>query len=88
MTRPIRPPDMGKIASAIRVIRGLMESIITSTPMMVVRDVISVVMLWLKFCPMVSTSLVIRERISPTVRDSKYAMGIRLIFSEISFRKR
>ena len=81
-------PEIGKITSAISVIRGLMESIITSTPIIVVTDVMSVVMLWLKLCPSVSTSLVMRDSTSPTVFDSKYASGIRLIFSEISRRKR
>ena len=40
--------DTGKISRAIRVMRGLMESIITSTPIMVVTLVISWVMLWFR----------------------------------------
>ena len=56
-----------------------------NTPMSVVTDVISVVILWLRLIPKVSTSLVILESTSPTVLDSKYARGILLIFSEISF---
>ena len=63
--------DTGKISRAIRVMRGLMESIITSTPIMVVTLVISWVMLWFRLCPSVSTSLVMRESTSPTVRFSK-----------------
>ena len=51
--------------------RGLMESIITSTPIMVVTLVISWVMLWFRLWPSVSTSLVMRESTSPTVRFSK-----------------
>ena len=48
--------DTGKISRAIRVMRGLMESIITSTPIMVVTLVISWVMLWFRLWPSVSTS--------------------------------
>ena len=70
------------------VMSGLMESIIMSTPIIIVTEVISCVMLWFKLCPSVSTSFVIRESTSPTVLDSKYFMGIRLIFSEISRRIR
>ena len=79
--------DTGKISRAIRVMRGLMENIITSTPIMVVTLVISWVMLWFKLWPSVSTSLVMRESTSPTVRFSKYASGRRLIFSLIWRRK-
>ena len=80
--------ETGRISRAIRVIFGLMDSIMTSTPIMVVTLVMSWVMLWFRLWPMVSTSLVMRERTSPTVRDSKYFMGIRWIFSEISRRIR
>jgi len=73
---------------AIRVIRGLILSIMISTPTMVVREVISWVTLWLRLCPSVSTSLVIRDSTSPTVLLSKYFMGIRLILEQISSRKR
>ena len=72
----------------MRVIRGLMVSIMMNTPMIMVTEVMSWVMLWFRLWPMVSTSLVMRERTSPTVRDSKYFMGMRLIFSEISRRMR
>ena len=51
--------------------RGLMESIITSTPIMVVTLVISCVTDWFRLWPRVSTSLVMRESTSPTVRFSK-----------------
>lgn len=87
-TIPIRPAEMGRMTMAIKVIRGLMLSIMIRTPIMVVMEVISCVMLWFRLCPSVSTSLVIRERTSPTVLLSKYFMGIRLIFSQISCRKR
>ena len=73
---------------AIRVISGLMLSIMMSTPIMVVTEVMSWVMLWFRLCPRVSTSLVMRESTSPTVLLSKYFMGIRLIFAMISRRKR
>ena len=80
--------DRGRIRSAMTVIRGLMLSIITSTPRMVVTEVITWVALWFRLCPSVSTSLVMRERISPCVMRSKYCMGRRSIFSEISLRSR
>ena len=67
------------------VISGLIVIIIMNTPISVVTDVMSVVILWLRLIPKVSTSLVILESTSPTVLDSKYARGILLIFSEISF---
>ena len=51
--------------------RGLMVSIMMSTPIMVVMLVISWVMLWFRLWPRVSTSLVMRESTSPTVRFSK-----------------
>ena len=56
--------------------------------MMVVTEVITWVALWFRLCPSVSTSLVMRERISPWVIVSKYFTGMRFIFSEISFRSR
>ena len=85
MTRAV---DTGRITRAIRVISGLMVSIIISTPIMVVMLVIRVVTLWLRLWPMVSTSLVMRLSTSPTVRLSKYFIGIRPIFSLISRRIR
>ena len=63
--------DTGRISRAMRVIRALMESIMMSTPIMVVTLVISWVMLWFRLWPRVSTSLVMRESTSPTVRFSK-----------------
>ena len=63
--------DTGKISRAMRVILGLMDSIMISTPIMVVTLVISWVMLWFRLWPSVSTSLVMRESTSPTVRFSK-----------------
>lgn len=63
--------DTGRISRAIRVISGLMDSIMTSTPTIVVRLVIRVVMLWFRLWPSVSTSLVMRLSTSPTVRFSK-----------------
>ena len=78
----------GRISIATTVIRGLMLSIMISTPMIMVTEVISCVALWFKLWLKVSTSLVILERISPCVILSKYSMGRRSIFSEISFRIR
>ena len=63
--------ETGRMRRAIRVILGLMESIMTSTPIMVVTLVMSWVMLWFRLWPSVSTSLVMRESTSPTVRFSK-----------------
>ena len=63
--------ETGKISRAIRVMRGLMDSIMISTPIMVVMLVMSWVTLWFRLWPRVSTSLVMRESTSPTVRFSK-----------------
>ena len=63
--------ETGRIKMAISVIVGLMVSIMMSTPIMVVTLVISWVMLWFRLWPRVSTSLVMRESTSPTVRFSK-----------------
>ena len=76
------------MTSAISVMSGEIVSIIYRTPMMVAVEVMSCVTLWLRLCPRVSTSLVMRESTSPTVFFSKYLSGIRLIFSEISRRIR
>ena len=70
----------------ISVISGEMESIITSTPTRVQTEVISCVMDWFRDWPSVSTSLVMRLSTSPTVLDSKYASGMRLIFLLMSSR--
>ena len=56
---------------AMRVIWGLMDSIMISTPIMVVMLVMSWVTLWFRLWPRVSISLVMRLRTSPTVRFSK-----------------
>ena len=63
--------DTGRISRAMRVMRGLMDSIMISTPIMVVTLVMSWVMLWFRLWPRVSTSLVMRDSTSPTVRFSK-----------------
>ena len=42
--------------------------------------------LWLSDCPSMSTSLVMRERMSPVGTALKYDMGRRLIFAEMSAR--
>ena len=65
-----------------------MVSIMTSTPITVVTEVMIWVRLWLRVWLTVSTSLVIRERISPWLVPSKYLNGMRLIFCEMSLRKR
>ncbi len=63
--------DTGRISSAISVIFGLMVSIMISTPIIVVTLVMSWVTLWFRLWPSVSTSLVMRDSTSPTVRFSK-----------------
>ena len=63
--------DTGRIRSATSVISGLMDSIMTSTPISVVTEVIIWVALWFRLCPSVSTSLVTRESTSPTGFVSK-----------------
>ena len=62
---------MGRIRTATSVISGLIDSIMTSTPMSVVTEVINCVALWFKLCPSVSTSFVTRESTSPTGFVSK-----------------
>ena len=85
-TNDISPADTGSIITAIIVIRGEILIIIMNTPTSVATDVIMVVILWLSPCPSVSTSFVVLERTSPYVLLSKYFIGIRLIFSDISLR--
>ena len=63
--------EMGRMTTVISVMSGLMVSIMTSTPMMVVTDVMSWVMPWLRLWPSVSTSLVMRDKVSPTLVRSK-----------------
>ena len=70
----------------MRVISQLMVSIMISTPMMVVTAVMIWVRLWFRLWDRVSTSLVTRESTSPWVRESKYFMGRRPIFSDSSRR--
>ena len=55
----------------ISVIRGEMDSIMISTPTSVQTEAISCVTDWLRDCPIISTSLVMRDNTSPTVLDSK-----------------
>ena len=55
----------------ISVIRGDIDSIMTSTPISVQTEVISCVIDWFRDCPSVSTSFVILDNTSPTVLDSK-----------------
>ena len=80
--------DSGTIRSVTSVMEMLMENIMTSTPTMVVREATIWVMLWFRDWLTVSTSLVMRESTSPWLTRSKYFSGMRLIFSEISLRKR
>ena len=81
--------DTGKISRAIRVMRGLMESIDHQhTDHRMVTLVISWVMLWFRLWPVCPHRLVMAGVApTPTVRFSKYASGRRLIFSLIWRRK-
>ena len=63
--------ETGRMTSAISVISGEIFSIITSTPTMVATEVMIWVMLWFRLWPSVSTSFVMRDSTSPTVRFSK-----------------
>jgi len=57
--------DMGMTSSEARVSKGLMESIITSTPTTVMAEVMICVRLWLSVWLTVCTSLVMRDITSP-----------------------
>ena len=61
----------GRIRSATNVINGLILSIMISTPMIVVTDVITCVALWFRLWLKVSISFVIRDNTSPCVCLSK-----------------
>ena len=72
----------------ISVMTQLIDSIMTTTPTTVTREVTSCVTPWLRLCPSVSTSLVMRERVSPVEFLSKKPNGMRSIFSAIARRRR
>ena len=55
----------GSVSTVTPVSGRLIDSIMTSTPIICVTDVMSCVTLWLSDCPNVSTSLVIRLSTSP-----------------------
>ena len=78
--------ETGSMTSVIPVIARLIESIIATTPMSVVIDVIICVTPWFRLCPKVSTSLVMRESVSPVELRSKYPTGMRSIFSAMARR--
>ena len=56
---------------ATRVMATLMDSIMASTPTTVTEEVMSWVIPWFRLWPRVSTSLVMRERVSPVEFFSK-----------------
>ena len=70
-TTMMRTSEMGRMNTVISVMSGLMVSIMMSTPMMVVVDVMSCVTPWLRLWPRVSTSFVMRDSVSPTLVRSK-----------------
>ena len=55
----------GNVTTTTPVSGRLMDSIITSTPIICVMEVMSCVTDWLRLCPSVSTSFVMRESTSP-----------------------
>ena len=57
--------ETGRMNTVMSVMSGLMDSIMISTPTMVVVDVMSCVTPWFRLWPSVSTSLVMRESVSP-----------------------
>jgi hypothetical protein len=63
--------DAGTTSSEMRARRGLIVSIMISTPMTVSSDVISVVRLCCRVWAMLSMSLVTRDRMSPRDCPSK-----------------
>ena len=63
--------ETGRMTTVISVMSGLMDSIMMSTPTMVVTDVMSWVTPWFRLWPSVSTSFVMRDRVSPTLVRSK-----------------
>ena len=63
--------ETGTMTRATSVMIQLMESIMTSTPTTVTAEVMAWVMPWLRLWPSVSTSLVMRERVSPVEVFSK-----------------
>ena len=76
------------MTKATSVMIQLMESIMTSTPTTVTAEVMAWVMPWLRLWPSVSTSLVMRERVSPVEVFSKYPKGTRSIFFAMASRSR
>ena len=77
----MKPKLIGSIRMATTVKTQLMESIMIRMPTMVVVEVISCVSDWFRFWLIVSTSLVMRLKISPCVFLSKYLIGSLLNFS-------
>ena len=70
-TKAISASDTGTMTSVISVMTQLMLNIMMTTPTTVVTEVSSCVMPWLKLCPSVSTSFVMRESTSPVDTLSK-----------------
>ena len=66
-----RMADSGMMIREIQVMTLEMENIMISTPTSVTKDVMNVVMDWFREEPSVSTSLVMRDWMSPIWLDSK-----------------
>ena len=63
--------DAGTMSSVTNVMGTLMDTMTASTPTMVTDDRSSSDMPWFRLCPSVSTSLVMRESVSPVLVRSK-----------------
>ena len=71
---------------AVPVMAASLRSIMTSAPSICTTELTSAPKLFFSDWPIVSTSFVTRERISPVEVRLKYDIGSRLIFAEISAR--
>ena len=80
--------DTGIITRATSVMTALMDSIMASTPTTVTAEVIIWVTPWFRLWPRVSTSLVMRESVSPVEFLSKYPKGTRSILRAMASRRR
>ena len=78
--------ETGMMSRATSVMSGLMKSIMATTPTTVVTPVMSCTTLCESVWPTVSTSLVMRESVSPVAVRSKYPKGMRSILRLISLR--
>ena len=86
MMRNMNTNPMRLAPIAVNAMIQSVTNIMTTQPTSMTVAVTRVETDWLSVCPMVSTSLVTRESVSPTVCESKYFSGRSLIFSETARR--